>query len=103
EITRAVRRKCRAYRRRKTGSASRSSVQGTRSQTTKKQPRRLFPSEGVFKATDGILNFAFCFVGLAVRLQLGVTDRLADHLLDGAFDLLRRSDEAVLVHDFSPI
>ena len=62
--------------------------------------RRLFPFERVFdrvfEAADGILNLAFYLVGLALRLQLGVTDRLADRLLDCAFDLLRRSGDRSL-------
>ena len=53
----------------------------------------LFPFEHVldrvFEAADGILDLAFYLVGLALRLQLGVTGRLADRLLDCAFDLLR--------------
>src|SRR5665647_3118672 len=40
----------------------------------------LFSFELVFDATDGVLNLALYFVGLALRLQLGVTDRLADRL-----------------------
>src|ERR1019366_4668314 len=60
----------------------------------------LFSFERVFDAADGVLNLALYLVGLALRLQLGVTDRLADHLLHCAFDLLRRSDDPVLVHDF---
>src|SRR5665648_281868 len=58
----------------------------------------LFSFERVFDAADGVLNLALYFVGLALRLQLGVTDRLADRLLHCAFDLLRRSNEPVLVH-----
>jgi hypothetical protein len=60
----------------------------------------LFPFERVFEAADGVLNLALYLVSLALRLQLGVTDHLADHLLDCTFDLLRRSDDPVLVHDF---
>ena len=67
-------------------------------------PQRLFPfqrvSDRVFEAADGILYLALNLVGIALQLQLRVTDRLADRLLDGAFDLLRRSDSPVLVHDF---
>src|SRR5664279_2461743 len=59
----------------------------------------LFSFERVFDAADGVLNLALYFVGLALRLQLGVTDRLADRLLHCAFDLLRRSNDPVLVHD----
>ena len=53
--------------------------------------RWLLTFERVFEAADGVLNLALYLVGLALRLQLGVTDGLADHLLDCAFDLLRRS------------
>src|SRR5271167_1229818 len=61
---------------------------------------RLFPFECVFDAANGVLNLALDLVGLALRLQLCVTDRLADRLLHRAFDLLRRSDDTILVHDF---
>ncbi len=60
----------------------------------------LFAFERVFEAADGVLNFAFYLVSVALRLQLGITDCLADHLLDCTFDLLARSDDPVLVHDF---
>jgi hypothetical protein len=62
--------------------------------------RRLFPFERIFDAADGVLNLALDLVGLALRLQLCVTDRVADPLLYRAFDLLSRSDDAILVHDF---
>jgi hypothetical protein len=61
----------------------------------------LLPAESVFKAADSVLNLSLDLIRLALGLQLGVTNRLADGLFDGAFDLLRRSDDAVLVHDFS--
>jgi hypothetical protein len=50
-------------------------------------------SDCVFEAADGFLNLAFYLVGLALRFQLGVTDGLADRLLDCAFDFLRRSGD----------
>src|ERR1039458_6317075 len=71
-----------------------------RRKSSQSQLQRLFPFERVFDAAYGVLNLALYLVGLALRLQLGVTDRLADHLLHCAFDLLRRSDDPVLVHDF---
>jgi hypothetical protein len=41
------------------------------------QPQQVFPFERVFyrvfDAADGILNLALNFVGLALRLKLGVT------------------------------
>ena len=58
--------------------------------------RRLFSFERILEAADGVLNLALYLVSLAFRLQLGVTDRLADGLLDCTFDLLRRSDDPVL-------
>ena len=61
--------------------------------------RRLFPFERVLDAADGVLNLAFYLVGLALRFQLGVTDGLADRLLDCAFDFLRRSGDSILVHN----
>jgi hypothetical protein len=42
----------------------------------------LFPFERIFEVADGVLNLALYLVGYTIRLQLGVTDRLADHLLD---------------------
>jgi hypothetical protein len=66
--------------------------------------QRLFSFQGVFnrvfEAADGVLNLALYLVSLALRLQLGVTDCLADRLLDCTFDLLPRSDDPVLIHDF---
>ena len=47
----------------------------------------------VFEAADGILYFAFYLVGLALRLQFGVTDGLADYLFDFAFNFFRRSGD----------
>jgi len=64
------------------------------------QPRRLFPFERVFDAADSVLNLALDLVGLAFRLQLCVTNRLANRLLHRTFNLLRRSDDAIFVHDF---
>jgi len=58
----------------------------------------LFSFECVLDAADGVLNLTLNFVSAAFRLQLGVARRLADHLLDCALDLLRRSDDPVLVH-----
>jgi len=49
----------------------------------------------VFNAANGILNLALDFIGPALCLQLGVTSRLADRLLDYAFLLaspIRRPD-----------
>src|ERR1051325_204472 len=59
---------------------------------------RLFAFERVLQAADGVLNLAGYLFGLAVRLQLGVADRLAGDLLDRAFEFLRRSGDSVLVH-----
>ena len=65
--------------------------------------RRLFPFEcvldRVFDAADGILNLALKLIGLAFRLQLGITDGLSNRLFYGALDLLRRSGDPILVHD----
>src|ERR1019366_6346728 len=65
---------------------------------TRSHSQRLFPFERVFDTADGVLNLALNLVGLALRLQLCVTGRLADRLLHCAFDLLRRSNDPVLVH-----
>jgi hypothetical protein len=67
------------------------------------QPPRvvwLFALECVFEAADGVLDSALYSVSLALRFQLGVTDGLANHLLDRAFNLLARSDDPILVHNF---
>jgi len=66
----------------------------------RKQPRPLFPFERVLETTDGVLNLAFDLIGLPLRLQLSIANDLAGRLLDGAFDLLRRSGDPILVHDF---
>jgi hypothetical protein len=69
-------------------------------QTKPANSRRLFPFERIFDAADGVLNLALDLVGLALRLQFCVTDRVADGLFYRAFDLLSRSDDAIPVHDF---
>jgi hypothetical protein len=66
------------------------------------QRRHLFAFERVREAADGVLSLAFYLVGLAVGLQLGVTDCLANDLFHGAFDLFRRSDDPVLIHGYFP-
>jgi hypothetical protein len=43
----------------------------------------LFSLEGVLDAADGVLNLTLNLVSVAFRHQLGVADRLADHLLHG--------------------
>jgi hypothetical protein len=52
-----------------------------------------FPFGRSFETADGVLNLAFDRVVLALRLQLGVPDCLADHLLDCPFDWLCLSDD----------
>src|SRR5690349_6841092 len=56
----------------------------------------------VVQAADSVLNLADGLVGLAVALQLGVADSLADGLLRGAFDFLDRPGDSVLVHRSAP-
>ena len=56
-------------------------------------------SYGVFHAANGVLHFSFDFVGFALRLQLSVTNRLADRLLYVTFNFLRRSGDAIFVHN----
>src|SRR3984893_19062629 len=63
-------------------------------------PQRLLPLERVFDAADSILDLSCRLVGLAFGLQLSITKHLAGNLLGFAFDLLRRSLDPVLVHDF---
>src|SRR3984893_8066252 len=55
----------------------------------------------VLETTDSVLDLAFDLVGLAVGLQLGIAYRLADGLLDRALDLLRRSRDPILIHDYN--
>jgi len=63
-------------------------------------PQWLLPLERVFDAADSILDLSCRLVGLAFGLQLSITKHLAGNLLGFAFDLLRRSLDSVLVHDF---
>ena len=58
----------------------------------------LFSFKRIHDAADGVLNLPLNFVSIAFRLQLGVADCLADHLLHCALDLLRRSGDPILVH-----
>src|SRR5450631_1221250 len=67
---------------------------------TRTSPQRLFPLERVFDTADSILDLSCCLVGLALGLQLSITKHLAGNLLGFTFDLLRRSLDPVLVHDF---
>src|SRR5450759_359995 len=52
-----------------------------RRKSSQSQLQRLFPFERVFDAANGVLNLPLYLVGLALRLQLGVTDRPTDNLL----------------------
>ena len=52
-----------------------------RRKSSQSQLQRLFPFERVFDLANGVLNLALYLVGLALRLQLDVTDRPADNLL----------------------
>jgi len=60
------------------------------------------PSRFTEEQIIGILreHEALYLVVLAFRFQLGVTNGLADRLLDCTFDLFRRSDYPVLIDDF---
>ena len=57
----------------------------------------------ILDAPDGALDLAFDLVRAAVGLQLGIACRLADGLLDGALELLRRSGDPILIHDNIPL
>jgi hypothetical protein len=52
----------------------------------------------VFHASDGILDFAFGLIALAVGFQLGVTDDLAGCFFDGTLGLLGRAGDTIFVH-----
>src|SRR5579862_2863298 len=54
---------------------------------------------GVVQAANGVLHFAFDFVGIPFGLQFPVAGRLADRLLHGAFGFFRGADDPVLIHD----
>src|SRR5437763_3684929 len=54
---------------------------------------------GILHAANGILDLAGGLLGLAVRLQLGIADDLADGFLDRAFDASRGSRDSILIHD----
>src|SRR6202453_4544016 len=58
--------------------------------------RRL--SDRVVRAADGVLNFPGDAVDLAVGLQFGVADRLADRDFRCAFGLFDRSGDSILIH-----
>ena len=56
-------------------------------------------SDRVLGAPNGILELAFELVRPAVSLQFSVACRLAD-LLYNTLDVLRRSDDLILVDDY---
>ena len=64
-------------------------------------PQWLLPLERVFDAADSILDLSCRLIGLAYRLQFGITKHLAGNLLGFTFNLLRRSDDPVLSMIFS--
>src|SRR5205085_10830367 len=55
--------------------------------------------QGILHAANGILDLAGGTLGLAVSLQLGIADDLADGFLDRAFDASRGSRDSILIHD----
>ena len=68
---------------------------------TRTSPQWLLPLERVFDAADSILDLSCRLIGLAYRLQFGITKHLAGNLLGFTFNLLRRSDDPVLSMIFS--
>src|ERR1051326_8344106 len=60
-------------------------------------PRLLL--QRVLETANRVLHLAGDLVGLAVGFQLGITNDLADGLLDRAFDLLGRAGDPIVVHD----
>src|SRR3984893_3575092 len=75
-------------------------VRSTGFRAPRPSPLRLLPLERVFDSADSIPDLSCRLVGLAFGLQLSITKHLAGNLLGFAFDLLRRSLDPVLVHDF---
>src|ERR1700722_14260037 len=55
-------------------------------------------SDRVVGAANGVLNLADRAVDLAVALQFGVADRLADRDFRSGLDLFGRSVDSILVH-----
>jgi len=66
-----------------------------------RKPARFPPSsglQGILDRADQVLGFPFVLVGLAIGLQLCVTDELPGFPLDRTLDLLARPDDTVLIH-----
>jgi hypothetical protein len=55
-------------------------------------------ADGVFRATDGILHFAFRLLSGTFGFQLGVAGQFAGGFLDCAAGLFGRTGNAVIVH-----
>ena len=53
---------------------------------------------GIFRAANGVLNFAFSFVRAALGLCLRVTGYLANGFLHRAFGLFRGAFDPVFIH-----
>ena len=66
-----------------------------RSRNGLKQNCTLPPARHEVQDRKVCLNLAIYVTGLAIRLQLGIIDCLAGHLLDCAFHFLRRSGDPV--------
>jgi hypothetical protein len=61
-------------------------------------PVGLFAAQCIFQAAEGILDFALCFVGFTLRFQLGIARECSGRFLYGAFGLIDRALDAILVH-----
>jgi len=62
-----------------------------------RQLENALPAQRVRHASDGILYLAANLLSLAVYLQLGIAEKLADDLLCGADHLLAGTDNSILV------
>lgn len=58
----------------------------------------LFTAQGVFDATNGVLDGAFGLIGLAFGIQSGVADDFSDGFFDFAFYDFCRSGDPIFIH-----
>lgn len=66
-------------------------------------PRRLDLAQGVLGLAEGFLDRSFGLFDLALDFKGLIAGQLADLFLHGAFDLLGRSLDAIIVHDLNSL